>query len=73
MNILKLPKHKSAISEAAYIALNVGLAVVLLVVVLAVNSPLPAFATRWLPAIAFMAMVFLLTGVFRMLRLFAKR
>ena len=43
MNILKLPKHKSAISEAAYIALNVGLAVVLLVVVLAVNSPWPAF------------------------------
>lgn len=44
MNILKLPKHKSAISDLAYIALNVGLAVVLLVVVLAVHSPLPAFA-----------------------------
>ena len=44
MNILKLPKHKSAISDLAYIALNVGLAIVLLTVVLAVNSPLPAFA-----------------------------
>lgn len=43
MNILKLPKHKSAISEALYIAFNVGLAVLLLVVVLAVNSPWPAF------------------------------
>ncbi len=44
MKIVKLPKHKSAISELAYVALNIGLAVVLLVVVLAVKSPLPAFA-----------------------------
>ncbi len=44
MNILKLPKHKSAISELAYIGLNIGLAATLLVAVLAVKSPLPAFA-----------------------------
>ena len=44
MNILKLPQHKSVFSDLAYIALNVGLAVALLVVVLAIDSLLPAFA-----------------------------
>lgn len=44
MNIPKLPQHKSIFSDLAYIALNVGLAVALLVAVLAVESPLPAFA-----------------------------
>lgn len=44
MNIFKLPKHKSLVSDLAYIALNVGLAIALLIVVLAVKSPLPAFA-----------------------------
>lgn len=43
MNIVKLPKHKSVFSDVAYLALNIGLAVALLVVVLAVKSPLPAF------------------------------
>lgn len=42
MNIFTLPKHKSLVSDLAYIALNVGLAVALLIVVLAVKSPLPA-------------------------------
>lgn len=41
--LFKLPKHKSAVSDLAYIALNVGLAITLLVVVLAAQSPLPAF------------------------------
>lgn len=44
MNIFKLPKHKSLVSDLAYMTLNVGLAVALLIVVLAVKSPLPAFA-----------------------------
>src|SRR5690606_27843105 len=35
--------HKSAISDLAYVALNVGLAITLLILVLAVQSPLPAF------------------------------
>ena len=43
MNILKLPKHKSVLSDLAYIALNVGLAIALLAIVSAVQSPLPAF------------------------------
>ncbi len=43
-NFLQLPKHKSTIGDLAYIALNVGLAIALLVVVLAIESPLPAFA-----------------------------
>jgi len=38
-----MPKHKSLISDLAYTALNVSLAVALLIVVLAVKSPLPAF------------------------------
>ncbi len=44
MNILKMPKHKSLVSDLAYIALNICLAIALLLVVLAVKSPLPAFA-----------------------------
>lgn len=44
MDLLKLPKHRSLVSELAYIALNVGLAAGLFAVVLAVKSPLPAFA-----------------------------
>lgn len=44
MSIVKLPKSKSAVSDLAYIILNAGLAIVLLAVVLAVQSPLPAFA-----------------------------
>lgn len=43
MNIFKLQKHKSLVSDLAYLALNVGLAIALLIVVLAVKSPLPAF------------------------------
>jgi hypothetical protein len=44
MKVFTLPKHKSLVSDLAYITLNVGLAVALLAVVLAVKSPLPAFA-----------------------------
>lgn len=44
MDLLRLPKHKSLISELAYIAMNIGLAAGLLAVVLAIKSPLPAFA-----------------------------
>lgn len=44
MKLLKLPRRRSFISELAYIALNVGLAVGLFGVVLAIKSPLPAFA-----------------------------
>ncbi len=40
----RLPKHRSLISELAYIALNVGLAAGLLGVVIATKSFLPAFA-----------------------------
>lgn len=43
MRFLKLPKHKSVFSDFAYIALNVGLAIALLGIVLAINSPLAAF------------------------------
>lgn len=39
-----MPKHKSLVSDLAYLALNIGLAIALLLVVLAVKSPLPAFA-----------------------------
>lgn len=42
--IPKLPKHRSFISELAYIGLNLGLAIGLFAVVLAIQSPLPAFA-----------------------------
>lgn len=43
MDIVKLQRHKSIVSDLAYIALNVALAIALLAVVLAVKSPLPAF------------------------------
>ena len=43
-NILALPRHKSLLSDLAYIGLNVGLAVAVLALVIAVDSPLPAFA-----------------------------
>jgi hypothetical protein len=42
-NLFKLPKHKSVISDLAYMVLNAGLAVMLLILVLAIQSPLPAF------------------------------
>lgn len=44
MDLLKAHKRRSRLSESAYVALNVGLAVTLLVVVLAVQSPWLAFA-----------------------------
>ncbi len=44
MKLPKLPRHRSLISELAYTALNVGLAAGLFAVVLAIKSPLPAFA-----------------------------
>lgn len=40
MDLLKANKHRSRISEALYIGLNVGLAIALLVIVLAVESPI---------------------------------
>lgn len=43
-NLLKVPKSRSAISELVYVVLNAGLAVTLLVLVLAIKSPLPALA-----------------------------
>lgn len=43
MRFLKLRKHKSVFSDFAYITLNVGLAIALLAIVLAINSPLLAF------------------------------
>lgn len=42
VNIVKMSKHKSILSDLAYTALNVGLAVALLIIVLAIKSPLPA-------------------------------
>ncbi len=42
--IPRIPRNRSAISEAVYVILNVALAVVVLAVVVAVKSPLPAFA-----------------------------
>lgn len=44
VNILKLPKNRSTLSDFAYVVLNAGLAVGLLIVVLAIKSPLPALA-----------------------------
>ena len=44
MDLLKAHKRRTRLSESAYIALNVGLAVTLLVIVLAVQSPWLAFA-----------------------------
>lgn len=43
MDLLKSHKRRSRISEAAYISLNLGLALVLLLIVLAVQSPWLAF------------------------------
>ena len=42
--MLQVPKGRSAISELLYVVLNVGLAVALLVLVLAIKSPLPTLA-----------------------------
>jgi hypothetical protein len=44
MEFLRSAKRRSLVSELVYILLNVGLAVAILVVVWAVESPLPAFA-----------------------------
>ena len=44
MDLLKAHKRRTRLSESAYVALNVGLAVTLLVIVLAVQSPWLAFA-----------------------------
>lgn len=44
LSLSKIPRNRSAISDLAYVILNLGLAVTLLIVVLAVKSPLPAFA-----------------------------
>ena len=43
MEFLKSSKRRSVISELVYVALNVGLAVAVLAVVWAIESPLPAF------------------------------
>lgn len=44
MEFLKSSKRRSLISELVYIGLNVAFAVALLVILLAIESPLPAFA-----------------------------
>jgi hypothetical protein len=44
MEFLKSSKRRSLVSELVYIALNVAFAVTLLIIVLAIDSPLPAFA-----------------------------
>ena len=44
MEFLRSAKRRSLVSELVYILLNVGLAVAILIVVWAVESPLPAFA-----------------------------
>ncbi|MGB2786898.1 MAG: hypothetical protein WBB94_00775 [Candidatus Saccharimonadaceae bacterium] len=44
MDLLKSSKHRSRISEALYIGLNLGLAIALLLIVLAVDSPVFAIA-----------------------------
>jgi hypothetical protein len=44
MEFLRLSKHRSVVSELVYIILNVALALVVLGVVWAIESPLPAFA-----------------------------
>lgn len=44
MKLIKLSKSRSVLSDVAYVALNIGLAAALFAVVLAVKSPLPAFA-----------------------------
>jgi hypothetical protein len=44
MEFLKSSKRRSLVSELVYIGLNIAFAVTLLIVVLAIESPLPAFA-----------------------------
>lgn len=44
MDLMKSTKRRSRISEFAYVSMNIGLAVVLLLIVLAVESPYLAFA-----------------------------
>jgi hypothetical protein len=44
MEFLRVAKRRSLVSESVYILLNVGLAAAILIVVWAVESPLPAFA-----------------------------
>ncbi len=44
MEFLRVVKRRSLVSELVYILLNVGLAIAILVVVWAIESPLPAFA-----------------------------
>jgi hypothetical protein len=44
MDLLKAHKRRTKLSEAAYVALNVGLAVALLLIVLAVQSPWLAYS-----------------------------
>ena len=44
MEFLKSSKRRSLVSELVYIALNVAFAIATLVIVLAIDSPLPAFA-----------------------------
>jgi hypothetical protein len=43
MDFLKSSKRRSLVSELAYIILNIGLAIGILLTVLAIDSPLPAF------------------------------
>lgn len=44
MEFLKAAKRRSVISELTYVALNIGLAAAILVVVLVIESPVPAIA-----------------------------
>lgn len=44
MEFLKSSKRRSLVSELVYVGLNVAFAITLLVIVLAIDSPLPAFA-----------------------------
>src|SRR5690606_10662203 len=44
MEFLRAVKRRSLVSELVYVLLNVGLAVAVLLVVWAIESPLPAFA-----------------------------
>jgi hypothetical protein len=44
MDLLKAHKRRSRVSESAYVALNIGLATTLFIIVLAVQSPWLAFA-----------------------------
>lgn len=44
MEFLKAAKRRTVLSELTYVALNIGLAVAILIVVLVIDSPLPAIA-----------------------------